>query len=288
MKKVAIFLALIFLGLKVPGQINKYGIPLVKNYSADQIHGSDYTHSIIKDKLGNIYLANEDMGIIRYDGHTWLAIPVRNNQMIRALGIDEQGVIYAGGKYEFGYLEPNIYGKMSYVSLSQRFDNSSENSLNKSDSGKIDAAGQKIKIGEILSLVVRDSNVYFVSDQQLFDYDILKDSLTYVSLGNLNLKNVLKVFLVGKKVIIGDNTSGLYEYKNGKVEMLPGGDFFNQMRCMVIIQYSEDKVIVATFGDGLYMYNFVTGEVDKDFINPSLKKILIESRIYSGYFTSFR
>jgi serine phosphatase RsbU (regulator of sigma subunit) len=282
MKKVALFLALIFLGFKVPGQINKYGIPLIKTYSAEQINGSDYTHSIIKDNLGNIYLANEDMGIIRYDGNSWRAIQVRNNQIIRALGIDKQGVIYAGGKYEFGYLEPDIYGKMVYVSLSQRFDESAAKSKTDSASFKTDAIRQKVKIGEILSLVVKDSNVYFVSDQELFDYDIINDSLTYVNLGSLNLKNVLKVFPVGKKVIIGDNTSGLNEYKDGKVEMLPGGDFFNQMRCMVIMQYSEYQVIVATFENGSYLYNYVTGEVTKDFFDPSLQKLLIESRIYSG------
>jgi serine phosphatase RsbU (regulator of sigma subunit) len=282
MKKVAIFLTLIFLGLQVPGQVNKYGIPIIKNYSAEQIHGSDYTHSIIKDKPGNIYLANEDMGIIRYDGNNWRTIPVRNNQIIRALGIDKQGVIYAGGKYEFGYLEPDNYGKMIYVSLSKRFEESETHAANDTTSGITELPVQKIKIGEILSLIVKESNVYFVSDQALFDYDIIKDTLKYVNLQSLNLKNVLKAFLVGERVILGDNTSGLYEYKNGKVEMLPGGDFFNRMRCMVIMQYSENKAIVATFENGLFLYNYVTGEVNKEFVGSSLKKLLTESRIYSG------
>ena len=32
MKKVTIFLILIFLGFKVPGQVNRYGVPVIRNY----------------------------------------------------------------------------------------------------------------------------------------------------------------------------------------------------------------------------------------------------------------
>ena len=282
MKKVAIFLTLFFWCLLVPGQVNKYGIPLIQNYSAEVIHGSDYTHSIIKDNLGNVYLANEDMGIIRYDGNNWRTIPVRNNHLIRALGKDKQGTIYAGGKFEFGYLEPDISGKMAYVSLSQRFDEPDLIPEIGSDSGKVDFQKQKINIGEILSLVVKDSNAYFVSNKALFDYDIITDSLTYVNLESLNLINVLKVFLIGQKIILADNDSGLYEYNERKIELIPGGDFFNMMRCMVVMPYDETQVIVATFESGIYLFNFVTGEVIKDFIEPSLQKLLKEYRIYSG------
>jgi serine phosphatase RsbU (regulator of sigma subunit) len=281
MKRVTIFIVLILLGLKLPGQVNQFGIPLIKNYSAEVIHGSDYTHSIIKDDLGNLYLANEDMGIIRYDGYNWRTIPVRNNQLIRVLGKDSNGTIYAGGKYEFGFLETDSYGKMGYISLSKRFEaeTSGTGALNDTSSAGIKP---KINIGEILSLVVKDSSVLFVSKESLFNYDIFNDSLTYVSLGNLGLKNVLKAFLVDGKVFIGDNDKGLYEYNNGKVDLLPGGEFFNRMRCMVILPYDNSQALVATFEYGVYLFNFVTGEVSKTFVQPALQELLKGSRIYSG------
>jgi ligand-binding sensor domain-containing protein len=281
MKKVMIFLVLVFLVSKLPGQVNKYGIPLMKNYSAEIIHGSDYTHSIIKDNLGNIYLANEDMGIIRYDGKTWRTIPVRNGQLIRALGKDKQGTIYAGGKYEFGYLEPDASGKMMYVSLSQRFEKNIAEPIANSDTGNVNVSKQKINIGEILSLVVKDSNVYFVSNKALFDYDIVNDSLTYVNLGKSGLQNVLKVFLVGRKVILGDNTSGLSEYKDGKIMELPGGNFFNGVACLMILPYDNERAIVATYKNGVFLYNYMTGEVSDNFVVPALQKILSESLIYT-------
>lgn len=282
MKRCVIFVSLIFLGLQISGQVNRFGVPLIKSYSSEIIHGSDYTHSITKDKLGNIYLANEDMGIIRYDGNVWRTIPVRNNQLIRALGVDRQGTIYAGGKFEFGYLEPDKYGRMNYVSLSERIEMPAVNSSGVSDSSSTDGATEKIDIGEIISLVVKDSNVYFVSSDALFDYDIVNDSLSWVRLSDYDLKNVLKVFRIEDKIIFGDNTSGLYEYKNGKIEMLPGSDFFKRTRCMLMMPYDENRAIVATFEVGLYLYNFKTGEVSADFIDPSLQKMFTEYRIYSG------
>jgi len=282
MKRALLFISWILLALQLPGQINKYGIPVIKNFSAEEINGSDYTHSIIKDNLGNIYLANEDIGIIRYDGSNWRSIPVRNNQLIRTFAKDKMGTIYLGGTYEFGYLEPDNFGRMAYVSLSQRFDDVVVEPGSSSDSALMAGVKQKINIGEILSLVVNDSHVYFVSSKSLFDYDIINDTLKYINLQDFNVINALKIFLIGQKVILGDNNTGLLEYKDGIIEKLPGGDFFTLKRCMVVIPYDEEQAIVATFGSGLYLYNYVTGEVSIDFIKSSLHKLLIDSRVYSG------
>ncbi len=282
MKRVTIFIVLIFMGLTSPGQVNKYGIPLIKNYSSAVIRGSDYTHSMIKDDLGNLYLANEDMGIIRYDGNNWRTITVRNNKLIRVLGKDKQGTIYAAGKYEFGYLEPDLYGKMTYVSLSQRLEENVADNKEPEDTTDMVSGKSRIDVGEILSLAVKDSSVLFASSDALFTYDIINDSLTYIKLAELNLKNVLKVFLVGEKIILGDNSKGLYEFKNGTVEMLPGGDFFKRMRCMVIMPYGNAQAIVATYEYGAYLYNYITGEITQDFFDPKLQALLKDLRLYSG------
>ena len=74
-----------------------------------------------------------------------------------------------------------------------------------------------------------------------------------------------------EKVILGDNTSGLYEYNEGKIEILPGGQFFNGMSCLMIMPYDDNRIIVATYKHGLYLYNYLTGEVLSGFIEPSRK-----------------
>jgi serine phosphatase RsbU (regulator of sigma subunit) len=282
-KAIAIFL-LTLLVLNVASQVNRYGNPLMKSYSTQQINGSDYTHSIIKDHSGNIYLANEDKGIIRYDGNTWRAIPVRNNAIIRTMGIDRNGIIYAGGKFEFGYVEPDLYGRMTYISLSQRID-SLNNRLLK-DTLKVEKDSltkQIIKIGEIMSLVVKDSSVYFIGKDGLFDYNITSDSLSFYSLRKYGLLNIFRTFQVNSRIMIGDNVIGLSEFANNEIIKLPGGDFFGYMRCMAVLPYDSVTAVVATFQNGIFLYNYKTGELKKDFISHELGKRLIESRIYTGY-----
>ncbi len=283
MKRTLIIFILPLLVLSVAAQVNKYGTPLMKSYSTQFMKGSDYTHSIIKDQNGNMYFANEDMGIIRYNGYSWRTIPVRNNSLIRALGIDNQGIIYAGGKFEFGYLEPDNYGKMTYVSLSQRIDDLNNKKLKDTVSIKKDSIlSGIIDIGEILSLVVKDSNVYFVSNESLFDYNIAKDSISFVNLRKFGLTNVLRAFPVNDKIILGDNSAGLFEISDQEIKKLPQGDFFRYMRCMSILPYDKDMALVATYQNGIYIYNYVTGDIRKDFIDPDVIKQLIELRVYSG------
>ena len=68
MKRVAIFLALILLGIQVPGQVNEFGAPIIRNYITQLTHGSEQNWCITKDKMGNLYFGNQDRGVICYDG----------------------------------------------------------------------------------------------------------------------------------------------------------------------------------------------------------------------------
>jgi hypothetical protein len=211
MKRTIFILLLSLLVLNVTAQVNKYGTPLMKSYSTQLMKGSDYTHSMIRDLSGNMYFANEDMGIIRYNGYSWRTIPIRNNHLIRALGIDKQGTIYAGGKFEFGYIQPDNYGKMTYVSLSQRIDSLNDRLLLDTVTVNNDSIFKKIiNVGEILSLVVKDTNVYFVSNETLFDYNINTDSVSFIRLRKFDLKNVLKIFSVDDKIFLGQKKKGIF------------------------------------------------------------------------------
>ena len=90
-----LFLLLFSYGLN--GQLNKYGVPLIKSYSTQVTQGAEYNWTIIKDKSGVVYLGNDGKGIIRYDGHTWSVITVRNDPVIRTLAVDSSGIVYVGG-----------------------------------------------------------------------------------------------------------------------------------------------------------------------------------------------
>jgi hypothetical protein len=117
MKRIIILFTLIFLFLSLPGQVNKYGVPLIRNYSTQITQGSEQNWCIEQDLFGNIYFGNQDRGVIKYDGTQWSRIQIGNNPRIFSLSSDSRGIVYVGAAFEFGYLQPDAKGKTEYISL---------------------------------------------------------------------------------------------------------------------------------------------------------------------------
>ena len=285
MRKSIITIVLLLLALNFYGQVNRFGTAPMESYSTQTMKGSDFTHSIVKDINGNMYFANEEKGIIRYNGRNWRTIPVRNNALIRAMEVDKNGVIYAGGKFEFGYVAPDDLGIMTYFSLSQRIDE--QNARIQEDSSLINPYNKRsevVKLGQVLSLVVVDSTVYYLSDDGLFQYNIPDDSLKFIDVREFNLAWLVKIFYINGKIIIGDFKQGLLSLDTEKesVNPLPGGDFFIEKRCLAMLPYDSARAVVGTLTNGVFLYNYSTGEIKKDFCSPSLNEKLSAGAIYNG------
>jgi len=131
MKRASAVICFAVLSFVLEAQINKSGVPLIKNYGQELLSGTDYVWSIVKDNLGVVYMGTNGKGILRYDGYNWSVIDVPDNAVIRALGISHDGIIYAGGSSEFGYLQPSLNGATEYVSISERFWNNKDTTKNK-------------------------------------------------------------------------------------------------------------------------------------------------------------
>ncbi len=285
MKKFAILFIAILIICDLSAQINKFGIPLIKNYSRQVTQGSEQNWWITKDKAGAVYFGNDDKGVIRFDGSNWTNIPVRNNPRVRALGADSDGIIYVGCAYEFGYIEPGIKGELNYISLSQRYDSKTGNTTKQSENSEVkpENTEKDVYIGEITCLVVKDSSVYFLSNQSLFIYNRYTDSLKYINLLGLpevRFKSFIRIYAIDDRIIMAENNKGLYEYKDGKIELLPGGDFFKMKVCITILPVSKGKVLVGTYGNGIFLYDYITGSVDDKWVDKSVNQRI--SKIYCG------
>jgi hypothetical protein len=283
MKRAILFSVFFIVVFELSAQINKYGVPIIKNYSTQVTQGAEYNWSIVKDKSGVLYFGNDDKGIIRFDGNLWSTIQVRNEPIIRTLGVSDDGVIYVGGAYEFGYVEPGESGKMEYISLSERFDKQITDSVSGNQAISSDAGSkEEVNIGEIVSMALTDSVVYFVSSESVFIYNIQNDSVDYINLRDKNFRTIIKISLIGKRVIIADNLRGLYELKNKNLELLPEGDFFKRKICLVLLPVNDNSIIVGTYSDGVFLYDYVNGTVTEDFVEKSLNKELQTAQIYTG------
>lgn len=273
---------LFLLVFDLQAQLNKYGTPIIKNYSTQQTPGTEQNWWITKDKFGTVYFANDDRGVIRYDGTTWSQIPVRNNSRVRSLDTDKNGIIYVAGAYEFGYIEPDETGKHVYVSLSKRYDKPSNDTV-KQIGGKISGAASdksQVYIGEIYSIAVNDSSVFYLSDEALFIYNISSQELVNINLRNLGFRQFVRIFNINGRIILAENILGIFEYRNGTIEKLPGGEKFAGMIAISILPVTESKVLVGTYNSGIFLYDHNTGEVDENWVDKSVQKSI--SQIYCG------
>jgi serine phosphatase RsbU (regulator of sigma subunit)/ligand-binding sensor domain-containing protein len=286
MKRLSVVIILNILMTGLYAQVNKYGTPVSRSYDMNVTHGSEEHWAITKDKFGALWFGGDDGIVIRYDGSRWTRIPFdQNNQaVVRALASDENGIIYVGGSLEFGYIEPDTKGARTYRSMTDRFPSATE--ITKSfaaDTSKIDnTLPSERTIGEIRSLVIRDSKVYFMSPGALIIYNTLIDSLYYVNLRKLGLWQSERIYRIKDKIIIANNIRGLFELRENAISQLPGGDFFGYKMCLTILPYDNNRVIVGTLNNGVFLYDFSSGVVDGNFIDQGFSRKANDLYIYSG------
>ncbi|MGD0581439.1 MAG: SpoIIE family protein phosphatase [Bacteroidales bacterium] len=281
MKRIFLIILAILLSASVLAQLNKQGVPAIINYNTKVTQAYDYNWSIVEDKTNVLYFASETKGIIRFDGHRWSVIPVRKEALVRVLCVANDGVIYAGGAEEFGFVQPEGNGSLKYVSISSRFDKPAPDStLNmKKDQNK---SKQNITIGQIFSIITKGSLIYFQSQESLFIYDPAKDSVKYVNLRNFGLMQVIRMVNVNNRIVLSDNISGLYELKEDKPVRLPGGEFFSMKWSTVIMPEKENSLFIGTYTDGVFLLDLTTGKVSTTVLDPLLNDKLKSALLYTS------
>ncbi|HVN57995.1 MAG TPA: SpoIIE family protein phosphatase [Bacteroidales bacterium] len=281
MRRVFLFTLLTFLTICASAQLNKYGVPTIVNYDTKTTQAYDYNWSIVEDKTHVLYFASETKGVARYDGSRWSLMPIRNEALVRCLCVADDGVIYAGGAEEFGYLQPEGNGTMKYISVSKRLEKRAGTNAGKKDSDQ-KAGAQNTIIGQIYSIISKDGLVYFQGQESLFIYDATKDSLKYINLRAFGIVQAVRLVNIKGRLILADNVTGLFELKDEKPVRLPGGEFFKMKMCVVIMPDKGNNLFIGTLEHGAFQLNPETGKVSTTVLEPSLNESLKSLQIYSS------
>jgi serine phosphatase RsbU (regulator of sigma subunit) len=244
-------------------QVNKYGVPFIKNYLTQITQGSEQNWCITKDKFGDVYFGSQDRGVIRYDGTKWSAIKINNNPRIYSLAPGTDGEVYVGASYEFGYLQPDEKGITEYISLT----------------GRVDSVAD-IKV--IYSIEVSEGRVLFLGPRHLYIYDKAKDSFSDLKLTDFNIKDAYRLFRINDRIIITDNINGIFELQGNVIKQLPGGEFFKNKLCTVLLPFDENKILVCTYKDGVFIYDYNTGAVIDNFIDKKINAKFKDVIIYAA------
>ncbi len=240
--------------LTVSSQINRLGTPILSWFDAAVTPGDLRNLCIIMDKRGVMYFGNESSGIVTYDGNLWGLIPLLTPQKVNALATDYRGLVFAGGDNDFGFLQPDINGKLSYCSLA----------------GRITDSTARNEIGPIMSIVADSNRVFFSDGRRLYLMDIDDGSVSVTDMEQeFGLRNVSRMLILNAMVILADDMKGLFEYREGKISQLPGGEKIMKVRFAGLLRYDNDNILVAMEKAGLVLFNHRTGLLNTQFLSRS-------------------
>ncbi len=266
-KGIFVCFYLLFCSVILQGQINRYGIPFVTNITPLETLGGEQNWSVVEDNRGIIYVANNDVGVLEYDGNTWRKIPVPNNISLRDLCTDDRGTVYAGGNKEFGFLEPDSKGALHYHSLIP----------------KLDSADRKFK--SIYHIYFWRGDIYFTSPKIFFRYSPAQDSITVFRTAKDGFKNGNYCFVSHNRFFHVDARAGLLEFDGEHLKKVKNGDFFsynNISAILSILPFSEHELLISTYKYGVYSYNLETGAIREDVFSAEANDYLKNNRFYDG------
>ncbi len=205
------------------------GLPFVTNHTALEYRAGIQNFDIVQDDLGRIYVAN-NLGLLEYDGKNWVRYGLSNTK-VRTAFVGDNGRIYVGSQGDFGFLEPNPFGQLSYVSLASSLPPAQRDF---DETWKIFGLGDRI---------------YFCTFKRIYVYD--GKELTVIS----NEKRLDISFQLGERLYTQVQGEGLMEVGSRGFEQIPGGDFFKDKRVSNILPYDKERWLVSTFSQGLFLYD---------------------------------
>jgi DNA-binding CsgD family transcriptional regulator len=215
------------------GQLNNIGLPEIINYKRTDYKGGTQNWDIEQDKDGNLYFANNS-GLFQFDGSSWIKYTLPNQSVIRTIEIHNSGKIFVGGYNEFGYFKSDSKGKLVYFSLSKFLNTRSDNTENTIDI--------------------------------IWKIHLLKDEVIFQSFGSIFIlkNNTIKTikaptrfhfsFKVNNKIYLQDISSGLLEYRGGKIYPIFDSSILNNTQVWGMFQLPKNKILIATLDKGLFLY----------------------------------
>lgn len=211
--------------------------PPIHNYSVHD-YGKDRNPEnwcVVQDPRGVMYFGNGN-GVLEYDGRKWEFILVKPGSFVTALATDSAGVIYAGTYGDFGYLKPNTFGQLEYVSL---LDKLSE---------------EEAYFGEVWRIFTTKETVYFQSYQNIVIYDIATEEVEVVFPRDDFFGTFHTSFYVDGQFYARERDVGLITIEDGKTKLLKGTEDFAGFGVFGMHKLKDDSLLIVTQELGLWKW----------------------------------
>ncbi len=209
------------------------GFKYFKNYSYREYRSEPINTMIDEDSRGCIYVAN-GFGVLEFDGASWKVIRTPS-ALVLSLAIDDDGMIYIGGRSRIGFLTPDSKGVLQYTSLMDQLNDNYKDFHN------------------IWNIYCVRDKIYFNSLKLLFQWDKKENKM-----------NVWKpqhsfdhAFNCGEKFFVYDDKVGLMQLINDSLKPVPEGKTFAGKEVEMMVPYDSNgkRILIGTQLDGFYLYD---------------------------------
>ncbi|MEZ4938626.1 MAG: SpoIIE family protein phosphatase [Crocinitomicaceae bacterium] len=198
-----------------------------RDYGKDQIPEN---LDIVQDHRGVIYVGNSGV-VLEYDGSNWRKIPVISGTIVRALAVDENGMVYVGTTGDFGRLVPNNKGELVYESL---IDSSFAAQYPFADIWRISNVNEKI---------------YFQAYELVFVYDTKSKQLSTIETKTTYHTS----FACDGRFYLRERETGLGYYENDEFHLLKNGEIFKDLGVFGMVKdKASDTIMIITQEVGLW------------------------------------
>ena len=248
-----------FLSVGLQAQFNPFGNSRIENFHHFETGGGEQNWDITQDHRGIIYVANNDNGILEFDGSNWRTIPGTEYQCARSLVTGQDGVVYAGMEGDFGRLEPDLHGNMRFTSLA-------------------DSITRKLFPDiTIWKSYYGNGRVFFCATEAIFAYTPATGKLQHLETS----ENAFLTYLIGEDLYSSDYGTGLTKHNGNSFVLLPGGGYFKEKSVFGIVAMDPEHLLVGMFEEGLVLYSFTKEKVDSTFLDAELREELSTAGVTS-------
>lgn len=201
-----------------------------KDYGKNQDRNAE-NFAVVQDHRGVMYFGT-DNGVTEFDGEQWNYIKTGSGSFVRALGVDDAGVIYAGFYGDFGYLKPDTVGSLVFQSLLSKIP---EEYQFFSNVWKIHTVGKRI---------------YFQTEEGLYIYDVQTKKIKVI----LPKNSFHTSFMVDSTIYLRDRQVGLVKLVNDKLVPLKSTEIFKEYGLFGMHRLPDDSLLLITQELGLFKW----------------------------------
>ncbi|MEP5601448.1 MAG: LuxR C-terminal-related transcriptional regulator [Algibacter sp.] len=226
--------------------------PPIEIYLPSEYSGDNQNWSISQSDDKFIYVAN-NKGLLEFNGAKWAVYPSNNLTITRAVKVIDS-LIYTGSYKDFGYWKRNKFGKLNYVSLSEKLNISF------------------LEDEEIWNIIALDDWVLFQTLQRIYLYNKKDDSYSIIN----SDATIYKLFKVDESVYY-QNEIGLFDISNGTSKLISNNIILKENRLVNMFNH-KGQLLIQTEDNGFYLMD--NNGLDKWEIPAN--KTLSNLRIYSS------